>query len=507
MKNKRIIALILVVVMSLSALASCGGDTKHTRAKGDGSNIDTNFPAADYDGEVFTFATFTSELQDHTVYYAAYEGSKAWIDSDDISGVATSDAVYTRNQLCEQKYNITIENELKGEDYDDYKNLYIIGDQTFDVVYGWANRFALGVTSGQFYDFADLDDAGYIDMSQSYWNPDVNYSLSVADRYFLATNDITMESIAWTGCMFFNPQIVEDYGLENPHDLVYSNEWTVDKFLEMVAAVHGDLDGQADFTIEDCYGLIDLGTTGALLYGCDCHLVDDDYQLAIGSERITNLITKIHQTLDDTSHVFSYDAITNGADTGGNPWKYARSYFANGHSLFLTGTPDITEEFRNMETGYGIVPMPKFDSNQEDFVAAIDSCSGVFIVPNFEKRSDGVNSSYERTGMILEYLAYKSSEDKEDSVLNAYYETTIKGQRQTIEENKNMLDMIKGHGSYEWAQVFWVGGDPSDDSKTIAGVLGEMASSGRGLASKYKQNQKRLQEAIDTLYESIDGLD
>ncbi len=503
MKSKRIIAMIIVVAMSIAVLASCG-DEKNVKNKGDGSNIDTQFPAADYEGEAFTFARYYSPVADGTVYYA----DRTWIDSDDITGQVVSDAVYNRNKICETKYNveITVKEHDKGEDFDDYNHDYLIGELEFDVVYGWANRFSLGVTTGLFHDFTDLNNKGYIDMDQSYWNPDVNDSLSVADRYFLATNDILMEAIGWTGCMFFNPQIVENYGLENPHELVYNNEWTIDKFLEMVASVHGDLDGQADFTIEDCYGLIDIGTTNALLYGCDMHLVDDDYNLAIGTTRMTDLITKIHSVIEDKSHVFTMDDITNGVDTQ-NPWKYARSYFTNGHALFLTGTPALTGEFRDMDGGYGIVPLPKFDSNQTDYTASIDSCSGVFLLPNFEKRSDGVNSSYERTGYILEYLAYKSSEDTGESVLDAYYNTTIKGQRQAeIPENREMLDMIKGKGLYEWASVFWVGGDPSNDEKTIGGVLGEMASSGRGLASTYKKSQKRLQQAIDDIYDSIADL-
>lgn len=504
MKTKRILALALVVVMSVAVLASCGEAKSFTKDNnGDGKVIDSrDFEKGDFDGEVFTFATFTSTVGSTSTEY--YTGP--WIDSDEIVGVATTDAVYKRNNLCEQKYNVKIENELKGQDYRDYNTLYTIGDLTFDVIYGWANRFSVGVTDGVFHDFRDLDSEGYINMDESYWNPSVNDSLTIADRTFLATNDITMAPLSWTGCVFFNPQIIEDYSLENPHDLVESNEWTLDKFLEMVGAVHGDLDGSPDFTPEDCYGLIDLGTASSLLSGCDIDLVDDDYQLAIGSEKVVNLITKIRAALDDDQHVFDMDDITKNADVGGNQWAYTRSYFATGHSLFLCGTPELTSELRDMETGYGVVPLPKYDANQKDYSARIDSCAGIFVLPNFEKRVDGVNSSYKRTGMILEYLAYKSSEDTADSVLNCYYETTIKGQRQTIEKNKDMLDMVKGSAVYDWANVFWVGGSPSSSDSTISGVLDSMASSGRGLASTYKRSAQRLQKAIDEIYAAIEAI-
>lgn len=507
MKTKRIIALILVVILSFAALASCSeGTDVYTRGGDDtGSDEIDGHPKGDFSGEDFTFITFTSSVGTGASATEYYTGE--WIDSDSIVGVATSDAVYKRNDKCQRKYNVNIVNQTRGQDFKDYSIIYNAGDFSFDVVYGWANRLSVGVTEGVFHDFRDLDDLGYIDMAASYWNPKVNDSLTIADRSFLATNDITMTSLSWTGCIFFNPQIVEDYNLENPHDLVESNGWTLDKFLEMVSSVHNDTDANGSFDREDQYGLIDMGTEGSLLNGCDVSLVDEDYTLAIGSEKVINLITKIRKVLDDSQHVFDMNDITNNADTGSDPWAYTRSYFSSGHSLFVGGTPELTREFRNMETGYGVVPLPKYDTNQKDYVSKIDSCAGIFALPNFEKRTDDVTtSSYERTGMILDYLADISSSDSSDSVLNAYYETTIKSQRQTIDKNKEMLDMVKGSSIYEWADVFWVGGSPEKSSSTISGVLGDMASSGSGLASKYKSAAKRLQKAIDDLYNAIDAL-
>ncbi len=505
MKTKRMIAIILVVMMSLSVLASCaGGEEEFTKpVNGNGEDIDVQFKSGDYDGEEFTFVTFTSTVGSTTTEY--YTGP--WIYSEDIEGVATSDAVYMRNKVCEQKYNVKITNTLKGEAYDQYNTAYNIGDFTFDVVYGWANRFSIGVPDGVFHDFKDLDDHGFIDLDASYWNPTVSESLSVADRKFIVTNDITMAPLSWTGCMFFNPQIIEDFKLDNPHDLVEANEWTLDKFLEMVQSVQADLDGVQGISREDCYGLVDLGAEMSLLYGADVRLVDDDYGLAIGTDRVFDLISKIRGVLDDKQHVFNMEDITAGADVGGNQWAYTRSYFAQGHSLFITGTPELTSEFRDMETGYGVVPLPKYDANQKDYTSRIDSCSGAFLIPNFEKRIDGVNSSYERTGTIMDYLAYKSSADDPDSVKNAYYETTIKGQRQTIEKNKEMLDIVKGSGLYEWADVYWVGGSPEKGEDTISGVLSQMSASGRGLMSTYKRSAARLQKAIDDIYASIEALD
>ncbi len=502
MKTKRILALLLVICMSLAALASCasgdeGEDTGSVDTT-DVSNIDVDFKQADYEGEKFSFATFTSSVNGETEYYCG-----DWIDCDDIVGIATSDAVYKRNMLCEKKYNVVIENEVKGESYKEYQDLVLKGDQSWDVVYSWASRLADGVIDGQFYDFYNLNDKDYIDLEASYWNPNVNKSLSVGDRLFIATNDVTMSSLSWTGCIFFNPEIIDVYNLDNPHDLVDRNEWTIDKFLEMVSAVHGELDGNPDFTIEDCYGFIDFGSNG-FLYGSGITLVnDEDLSVNIGSQRVIDLISKIRKVFDNKAYVFNYGDDYPEKGQSSNPWEYVRQYFANGHSLFIGGSPELTREFRDMETGYGIVPMPKFDANQKEYVAGIDANAGAFALPIFIRR-DVNGASYERTGTILEYLAYKSSEKVDDSVLNAYYETTIKKQRQTIDKNMEMLDnYIKDKGRYEWADVFAVGKVGDDDSKTISGVLGAMAAKASGQSKVYRASATRLQKAVNDLWDLV----
>lgn len=43
--------------------------------------------------------------------------------------------------------------------------------------------------------------------------------------------------------MLFNKQMVTDYNLENPYEIVKAGKWTFEKMMEMGAVVVGDLDG------------------------------------------------------------------------------------------------------------------------------------------------------------------------------------------------------------------------------------------------------------------------
>lgn len=506
MNFKRIIALCLVACFCMSALVltSCNkGPADWEDPNAGNANSDSgSFASADYNGDVFTFAKFTSSTATNEYYCGQ------WIDAEAITGVATNDAVFKRNQATKDKYKVEIEEKLAGEGAEELQEYYMAGDYSFDVVYGWGLRFGPVVTSNLFYDFRELEAEGYINMEADYWSPAANDDLTIAGRTFLAINDITMSKLSWTGCMFYNPEIIDVYGLEDPQALVESNGWTIDKFLEMVAAVHDDTDGDGSaFTKEDRYGYITFGDENGLIAGCGITSTVKDadgyYTLAIGETKVVDLITKLKETLTDTDHVFTHSDINSGADrTGYDEWEYTRSYFSKGHSLFIGGTPELTREFKDMENGYGVVPLPKYDADQAEYRSNIDACAGIFAIPN-TVRNDGVASaSFERTGTILEYMAYLSGKDEADSVVNAYYETTIKGQRQTIEKNKDMLEIVKSSGHYDWTNIMQVGGS----GKTINDTLTKMYQS-RGIASTYKQSESRLKKAIDDTYTAISLLD
>ena len=508
MKFNRIAALFIVVCMMVAMLASCNNDDSGVNRRpddGSAATLDANFPAGDYQGETFTFAKFTSRTSTSEYYCGE------WIQADEITGVATNDAIFKRNDAAKTKYNIKIEERLLGEGFEDLDQFYKANDYCFDVIYSWGMRMAPAVTNNMLYDFRALDEAGYIDLEASYWNPAALDDLTIAGRTFLAVNDITMSKLSWSSCLFFNPQIIDDYGLENPHDLVASNQWTIDKFLEMVKSVHGELDGNGNtFTKDDQYGMIASSYDGvSLIHGCGISNTtkgaDGKYTLAIGETKVVDLITKVRDVLNDKAYVFDQGDITSGADIGGmDEWEYTRSYFASGHSLFLSGSPELTREFRNMETGYGVVPYPKYDENQADYISPIDPAAGVFGIPNtIRNDSDQSTASYERTGRILEYLAYKSSEA--GSVVDAYYETTIKDQRQTIEENKEMFDIVKATGRYEWTDIMQVGTGANGNGKTIGDTLLAMYES-RGIASTYKQSETRLTKALEEIYNTVAGL-
>jgi hypothetical protein len=180
-----------------------------------------------------------------------------------------------------------------------------------------------------------------------------------------------------------------------------------------------------------------------------------------------------------------------GADMSGyeDMFQYARSIFTTDHCLFLTGSPNLLGEdaFRNMESDYGIVPMPKYDESQAEYVSTVTNMASVFAIPSTVRNDIGSN---ERTGMILEYMAYKSNE----LVLPKYYDTLLKGQRLNSEDDQVMLDIVRENIHYVFAAMM---GDSLTDIKTNYEA---MCSSPSSAASTFRAKSKVMQAALDDFY-------
>jgi hypothetical protein len=368
------------------------------------------------------------------------------------------------------------------------------GDICFDLIYGWANRLGALMSQNYFYDFNDVD---YIDLDAEYWNPSSIDDLTIAGRLFLCTNDISYERIAWGSLLFFNKQILEEYGLTSPHDYVDSNTWTVDQLLSMIKTVHEELDGDNTFTKNDRYGGLLIGH-GSLMTGAGMFYTDKNedgtYSIALGSEKVINFMEQVKEVLSDLNYVMTWDAIMKDGDdmTGyNNQWWYSRSFFAGGHALFMSGSAGLTEELRDMEDAYGVVPYPKYSSDQEEYYAEIDPCASLFAIP-FDPRN------IDMTGVILEYMAYKSSE----IYIPAYYESTIKTQRMQDEKDQEMLDIVKNSTYYEWTDVI---SSATSDGNPFSTTRNTMYNS-RGMASSFKRSENKLTNTMNDWYDDIAAL-
>jgi hypothetical protein len=115
----------------------------------------------------------------------------------------------------------------------------------------------------------------------------------------------------------------------------------------------------------------------------------------------------------------------------------------NDHVLFTVGMLDGTEQLRDMENDYGIIPMPKLDTSQAQYTTYSHNGFSVFALPVTCSKADSV-------GIFLEAMCAESYR----SVIPAYYEIALKVKYARDAEAMEMLDLCTGGLVYDFGYLY-----------------------------------------------------
>ena len=509
MKNTvlRFLSIIISFILIISVLASCANNENDKQTIASVTDTVTNevgedvpvFAEEDYGGREFVILTYDDNATDFIDHY---------IDSEEHTGEPMNDAVFDRNQMVEEKYNVQIvQRKCSAGPGITASRAAKSGTVDFDLIYEWGIRLVPYATEGMFYDFNQLD---YPDLSRSYWAPSAQDDLTIADKMLISTCDISMNRIGWAYFLFFNRSIVEDLNMTLPYDYVDQNNWNLDTFLGMVIGSEQD-DGDTIWTNNDQYGYLG-DSSDAITWFASCAGIlgtvkneDGSYTLDVLNDKLISIYNNYNDKMA-TSEAFSTLTIGQWLDGHDATLKFESPYknmrfasFGEGHVLFAKFSMDMTSELIDMEDDYGVVPAPKYDSTQQDYFHVIDSCAPMFSIPKQAADLDMV-------GVIMEYMAYES----EQRLLPAFYEQTIKTKRMTDMEGRDeaMLDLIRDSVHYSWTSLYYLAmednqGEPWDP---CGSMLSGMLSSGN-FSSIAKMYSSAAQYQIDKLYDTILDLD
>ena len=112
------------------------------------------------------------------------------------------------------------------------------GDDAYQLFAGHAIYNGWVVESGVFLNWYDVD---YIDFSKPWWSKSTVEDLTYNDIAFLAIGDFVLSAVTLTYAMYFNKQLVEDFGIPDIYTTVLGGEWTLDKLSEYTKNVYNDI--------------------------------------------------------------------------------------------------------------------------------------------------------------------------------------------------------------------------------------------------------------------------
>ena len=336
-------------------------------------------------------------------------------------------AVYARNQTLQDKYHAVIEEQAVSTTGVTAKKDINSGNGEYQVLMCDTKSTLMLVQSCLLRDLNSIDS---MDMSQPWWDQSIVKNCSIGGKLFFATGDISVMDNDATWVMMFNKKTITDLDLESPYDLVNNNQWTFDKMYEMMQEAHTDNgNGKVDYD-EDTFGFVTHNSSlGAFYYAAGLKVIDKDKDdMPIFPEQNAEYVNLV---LDKSIKIWSDKSITWSADRDGGDSVILQEIFQEGRGLFMGEVMQLVFRLREMEINFGLIPFPKYDSNQENYGHFVHQTTALLSIPVSCK-------NYEKIGAFVEAMAYESMY----TLTPAYYETALTGKYFRDPESSEMLDII-----------------------------------------------------------------
>lgn len=489
--NKRFIATLLLCFTLTAFTAGCAGETANdpadtgsaeTTTAPEETRIYPDLPDVKYNGSDYRFYSWLIDAW-HT-----------WddLDTDELNGEIINDSVYNRNATIESKYNIKITST-----YDQYltyeanvaKNVKA-GDDFAEVLISMGHDIPRLYNQSVFY---NLHNVPFLDFDKPWWDSNAVESFTLAGYMPFGVSDLTLLDKGVTSCVYFNKQLATDFSLGNLYELVYNNEWTFDKLIELGKKVSQDLNGDSKYDQNDVFGIVADDDPVFMLFngGGGRHITKDAEgypQLSFENEYNFTMIKYYLENI-------MYDEQLTYNSSFNDTIKNCVDMFIDNQGLFLFKYINTSVRLRNMETDFGILPIPKYQSSQDSYGCAVSVFgTNLISVPISAK-------DLEKIGIILEALSAESTY----TVMPALYDVVLKDKFTRDVESTDMLDIIFASRVYDVGDYYGLANFP-DNFLRITGKAGHLTGIQQtsDIASFYTKREKALVKALDELIKIID---
>ena len=365
------------------------------------------------------------------------------------------------------------------------------GDDAYDLVIH--DLFSMATLSVQ-NNFLNVFDLPHLDFSQSYWYEsymnDVSFS-SEEQRYILA-GDYFLDILRSAHALYFNKEMFNTMfeSADELYDHVLNGTWTQEVFLSYISEAYQDINGDGKADDDDRYGYCTINYWGPMIpwvIASDITFLEYESDgapyFAMNNERSVQLLLNLNDIFHgEGTHNYSasVEACTNA--------------FINGNSLF-GGYQRVSslEMFRDMETDIGILPYPKMDAEQENYITSSHDTANIGVIPMTCAKGDTM-------GAVLEVLSRESAE----YVVPAYYETALKVKYARDDQSSQMLDIIRYNISCVFPVAF---GNYCVDMPLNYAFSAPLNAKKTDFVSNYIKYEDKAQAKLDELWEAFNSLE
>ncbi|MCL2772626.1 MAG: hypothetical protein FWD71_04675 [Oscillospiraceae bacterium] len=494
---KNLFCVIFVLTLILLIFSSCASknpaNTDSNVGETSGQTADT--AESTTEGKL-PFTPTVMDLGGRTFLFADCSwGTETTSDQRDVkaeaeNGETINDAVYARNMAVNEMFNCNIDEQKytdNGALLTGIKKSVNAGDSQFDAAYIRFSGNLSPLATGNY--LLDLKKLPNMDLTQPWWDQNCVSMISICNKLFAVTGDIEILDKGAVNAFVFNKKLQADYQIEDLYSLVKNGQWTLPKMLQICTQISADLNGDGVMDENDRYGLLYYrDSMPAFLAGCNAYIAlkdaDDVPYLSFNDQKVYDALDSIYDVIYNKNVAF-HTMIAFGDSgfiiKGG-------AMFQNNQSLLMYIRMTEIEGLRGMDTDFGILPFPKYDDTQTNYLSLVNAMIGsALCVPT--------TADPEVSSAVLEAMAYESRY----TLLPAYYDVMLKNKVSRDSDSEEMLNIIYGNMTYDIGGIFAFGGIDNE-------LMYHTMTYGRAMASFYAKNEGKAQKDIDKLVASIQAI-
>ncbi len=339
----------------------------------------------------------------------------------------------------------------------------------------------------------NLNSIEAINLDGEWWDQACYENLTIDNKTYAMTGDIFPTSMRASSGMVFNKVLLGDLqmSVDDLNAMTQAGEWTLDQLLAYTSNVTNDLSGDGEITYDaDRYGMVSwmMDVPFSLYYGAAKPFVsivngEPEMTYVDSYEPIVNTYEKIAKIIVEQKAYFVTDV---------NLYETCYEVFADGRALFCDITLSKINSMivaRNMRDEYGILPMPKYDETQEEYLSFVNGAIPFAMVGAAEK-------DVEFVGTILEAMARYNY----DNVSPKMFEIVTKLQTAQDPISAGMVDLIIRNRIFDLAYFF----DWEISNLVINGLRANKETIASEIKSATTQANRRVLPKLIEAYEKCD---
>jgi len=500
MTMKKTISLLLSLLLclgSVSVLASCSESKENADQGAEGSpapsaDVGTVTPEETETEFIDPFAGEDFGGREFRVYTSvddtdATNGNAFIQGSGELNGEAVNDAVFERNAKVCDLLNISlsfIEASLTYSNHEStIKNQIMAGADEWDVMANDIMAFGSLARDGYLH---NIYSNKILDLDQSYWYGDAMRDCQfIEGGMYILIGDYFTDALQSAHALYSNKNMINDH-FGDPNylqNMVFDGKWTFDQMIEVINTVKQDTNGDGTMKEGDLFGFTCIGMWGSMipfLIGTDIQFVertDEGIQYCFNNERSVKILEKLNELF------YADGALTTLADYSD---AGLRIVFGAGQSLIIgyNRIGDLTK-MRDIEFTIGILPYPKLDEAQENYVSSLHDTSEVGAIPMTLPPT-----SMDFATTCLEVLCRETGK----MVIPKYYEEGLKVKYSNGQDDARLIDLIHDSISSPFPVAF---------NGTLGGFMlsscfsSPLSSNSTDFASAYAKSTKVAMKSLE----------